>query len=76
MFFAVGYRHNDAYTLYQHWGRPDKLSRTQLQTLRHATENRPMVNKTIAVGANGKWNDMVPMRTNRVLLLKLVPTAR
>ncbi len=74
--YAVGYRHNDAYTLYQHWGRPDKLSRTQLQTLRHATENRPMVNKTIAVGANGKWNDMVPMRTNRVLLLKLVPTGR
>lgn len=71
--YAVGYGHNDAYTLYQHWGRPHQLSPKRLQALRHATENRPLVNKTITVGAQGNWNYLVPMRTNRVLLLKLSP---
>ncbi len=74
--YAVGYRHNDAYTLYQHWGRPHKLSPKQLVALKKATENRPLVKKVIIVGAHGNWKYRVPMRTNRILLLKLAPVAR
>ena len=69
--YAEGYSHNDAYTLYQHWGRPDKLSAKQLKLLRRATENRPLVNTTASIAAKGNWKYQLPMRTNRVLLLKL-----
>ncbi len=74
--YAVGYRHNDAYTLYQHWGRPHKLSLNQLKALRDATENKPLVKKTITVRTHGTWKYQLKMRTNRILLLKLSPVAR
>ncbi len=69
--YAEGFDHNDAYTIYQRWGRPHVLSRMQLKTLRRATENRPMIQRTIRVRQSGIWKYRIPMRTNRVLLLKL-----
>ena len=74
--YAVGYDHNDAYTLYQHWLRPHTLSTQQLETLRRATENKPLVHTTVSVAAPGNWKYQIPMRTNRVLLLKLSRTAQ
>jgi xylan 1,4-beta-xylosidase len=71
--YREGYRHDDAYTLYQHWGLPAHLSAHQLMLLRHATMNKPVEIRTITVGADGRWRDKLPMRTNGLVLLSLAP---
>jgi beta-xylosidase len=71
----VGYRHDDAYTIYQKWGRPAHLTARQLGILRRSTTNKPVIKKIVTVAASGDWTYSVPMRTNRVMLLQLSPAA-
>jgi xylan 1,4-beta-xylosidase len=73
--YRVGYRHNDAYTLYQHWGWPAKLTAHQLRLLKKATDNRPVVKQRITVSSKSQWRDAIPMFTNGIMLLKLSPVA-
>ena len=70
----VGYRHDDAYTIYQKWGRPAHLTQRQLGILRRSTTNKPVIKKTVTVAGSGDWTYQVPMRTNRIMLLRLSPT--
>lgn len=72
----VGYRHNDAYTLYQRFGYPTSLSPQQLATMRAATSNRPCINKMIKVHSNHSWRYRLAMRTNGIVLLQLIPVDR
>ncbi len=70
----VGYRHNDAYTIYQKWGRPPHLTGSQLGILRRSTTNKPVIKKIVTVAGSGDWTYQVPMRTNQIILLQLSPT--
>jgi xylan 1,4-beta-xylosidase len=69
----VGYHHNDAYTAYLEMGSPAQLTRAQEETLRDASRGGPDSVRTIAIGANGKLDETLPLHENEVILLELNP---
>ena len=71
--YRTGYKANDAYSSYIEMGRPADLSPTQLQQLQSLTQDLPETERSIAVGDNGTAQITVPMRSNDVGLVTLVP---
>lgn len=71
--YRTGYRANDPYSQYIEWGLPTNLTRTQVAALQRLTSDRPEVRTTVRVGANGRFDRRIPMRTNDVVLIKLSP---
>ncbi len=71
--FMEGYHHNDAYTVYQNMGSPEKLNDAQLAQLRSATLDRPVVDENITVGLAGRLQKTLKMATNRIVLVELRP---
>jgi xylan 1,4-beta-xylosidase len=69
----TGYKANDAQTAYLEMGSPKSLDPQQLRKLQALTADRPEVERVLHVGADGalRWN--LPMRSNDVALLTLVP---
>lgn len=68
--FRTGYKANDPYTTYMEWGRPQNLAPDQIATLQQQTRDAPEDDRTVTVGANGKFDQGLPMRTNDVVLVK------
>ena len=68
--FRTGYRHNDAYSQYIAWGLPANLTRRQIVFLQRLTHDQPE-RSTIHVGANGRVERSLSMRTNDIVLIKL-----
>jgi xylan 1,4-beta-xylosidase len=71
--FREGYRHNDAYTRYEKMGSPARLNQWQLSRLRVATADKPVVDHPVLVNNVGTFRQVIPMRSNGVILLRLVP---
>lgn len=67
----VGYRRNDAYTAYIDVGSPAQLTRAQVAQLKAEASGKPGTQKTVRVGADGRFQTSLPMRENDVYLLKL-----
>ncbi|EGD08381.1 hypothetical protein XVE_3398 [Xanthomonas vesicatoria ATCC 35937] len=57
-------------------GLPKTLDSKQLSQLQQATRDTPEQDKRIRVGADGLVEVSVPMRSNDVVLVTLVPAAR
>lgn len=71
--FREGYGHNDAYTLYQKMGSPARLNPWQLSRMRVATADKPVVVHVVLVNKSDVFRQVVPMRSNGIVLLRLVP---
>ncbi len=71
--YREGYQHNDAYTLYQTWGRPTHLTSRQLRLMHQAVANRPVLNRIVSIPDTGQFKFNISMRTNGIILLKLAP---
>ena len=71
--YREGYRHNDAYTLYQKWGHPAHLTPNQLRQLHAEVANQPVLKKIVSIPEDGQFKLAIPMRTNGIILLKLKP---
>jgi len=69
--YRTGYRANDAYTTYMEWGRPDRLTDQQLARLQAQTRDTPEVDRTVKVGADGRFEQKIDIRTNDILLVRL-----
>jgi len=69
--YRTGYRHNDATSAYTDMGRPVSLAPAQLAKLRELTRDRPEVEKTIQIGADGRFDLRLPMRSNDVVLVTI-----
>lgn len=67
----VGYRINDCYTTFLDWGRPNQLSRKQVDELNKLSNGQPVKTETVTIGADGHFNTSLPLRENDVFLLKL-----
>ena len=67
----VGYRKNDAYTLFLDIPKKDSLSRAEVEWLRNQVSGLPAVDKRVKVGENGIFSLTVPMEENDVCLLTL-----
>lgn len=69
----TGFQANDAHTRYLQMGSPKDLSAGQLAELRALTQDKPETDRTVRVGADGRYTLRVPMRTNDVVLAQLEP---
>ena len=72
----VGYQSNDAYTGYIKMGSPKQLTRPQVTTLKAMATGKPSVQKTVRVGADGRFSTSLPLRENDVYLLDLQQAKR
>ena len=71
----TGYRANDAYSEWLRQGRPKDLSAAQLRQLQALTADRPVLDRVVTVGRDGRWQQRLAMNTHDVLLITLEPEA-
>jgi xylan 1,4-beta-xylosidase len=71
--FRTGYRHNDAYSAYIDMGLPKALDQSQLRRLERLTRDLPVIDRTVTVGNNGRYEFELPMQSNDIVLVKLSP---
>lgn len=71
----TGFRANDAHTAYLEMGSPTDLTPQQLAELQRLTEDRPERRNEVTVPASGVVDLPLPMRSNDVILIELVPGA-
>ncbi len=69
----VGYKANDAYSAYIEMGKPDQLSREQLQRLHDLTQDRPESDQVVQADGSGKITPIVKMNSNDVVLVRIAP---
>jgi xylan 1,4-beta-xylosidase len=67
----IGWQKNDAYSAYLEMGAPPQLTREQEQKLRDVSTGRPDSLREVKVGADGRFEEILPLRENDVLLLAL-----
>ncbi|MDZ5646547.1 GH39 family glycosyl hydrolase [Nitrospirillum sp. BR 11828] len=67
----TGYRANDAYSAYIDMGAPKALSPEQLAKLTDLTRDLPEADKTVTVGADGRYAVPLPMHSNDIVLVTL-----
>jgi len=72
----VGYQRNDAYTGYIKMGSPKQLTRPQVTALKAMATGKPSAQKTVRVGADGRFSTSLPLRENDVYLLDLQQAKR
>ncbi|MET0264184.1 MAG: glycoside hydrolase [Duganella sp.] len=72
----VGYQRNDAYTRYIGMGSPAQLTRDQVSELKSIANGKPSQQKTVRVGADGRFSIKLPLRENDVYLLNLRQAGR
>lgn len=71
--FRTGYRHNDAYSAYIDMGLPKTLDQAQLRKLEQLTRDLPVIDRTVTVGNQDRYELDLPMQSNDVVLVKLSP---
>jgi xylan 1,4-beta-xylosidase len=67
----IGWQKNDAYSAYLEMGAPPQLTREQERELRDVSTGRPDSRREVSVGADGRFEETLPLRENDVLLLTL-----
>lgn len=72
----TGFKANDAYSQYIEWGLPKDLAPAQVAQLQQLAADAPELDEPVEVGADGRLQREIPMRTNDVVLIRLekVPT--
>jgi len=69
----TGYKTNDAYSAYIEMGAPKALTAAQLQALQDLTRDRPEAERAVTVGRTGEATVAIPMHSNDIVLVTLVP---
>ena len=72
----TGYKANDAHTAYLEMGSPKDLAPAQLQALQQLTTDKPELDRTLRVRADGRARWTLPMRSNDVVLVTIEPVAK
>lgn len=71
-FRKVGYRANDAFTIYKDMGEPDNLSQNQVEIIKSYTTGEPFKRMIVTI-KDGTFACSEPMRTNDILFITLDP---
>jgi len=69
--YRIGFEKNDAYTRYIEMGSPTDLSPKQVEELKGLATGKPESQTEIKIGADGKFTQAFPVRTNDVYLVTL-----
>jgi len=70
--YKVGYKVNDAYTTYHLMGRPNQLTKQQVETIKKQNDGSPILKETIDIDTSGKFNRKIDLRENDVYLVNLI----
>ncbi len=70
--YKVGYRSNDAYTTYYDLGRPDQLSKQQVEQIKKLNDGSPVSAEIVKVKAGTPFSKELDIRENDVFFLNLV----
>ena len=70
--YRTGYHANDAYTAYLEMGSPKELTTAQISHLNDLTRDLPETEKTLHSGPSGTVEFLLPMKSNDIVLVKLV----
>lgn len=74
--YRTGFKANDAYSQYIEWGMPKDLSAEQIAALQKLSGDAPEADLKVSITAKGIFHRTIAMRTNDVVLVKLVRSAR
>ena len=69
----TGYHRNDAYTAYLEMGSPKDLNAEQIAKLNELTRDLSETNKIVHTGNDATIEVSIPMNSNDIVLVKLVP---
>ncbi len=69
--YRVGYRSNDVQSAWRDLGSPSQLTRSQVESLRRATSDAPVLEEEVVIDAQGHFARRFAMRENDVWLVKL-----
>jgi xylan 1,4-beta-xylosidase len=70
--YKVGYRVNDAYTTYYDLGRPNQLTKQQVEQIKKLNSGNPISGEIVKVKADGIFMKEFPIRENDVYFLNLI----
>lgn len=70
--YKVGYEANDAFDMYLAMGKPNQLTKAQVETLKEEASGRPSKIEIIDVSQDGEVSKEIEMRENDVFLLEFV----
>ncbi|WP_320052717.1 glycoside hydrolase [uncultured Acetobacteroides sp.] len=70
--YKVGYRANDAFTSYIEMGRPQQLTKQQVEKLKRESSGLPVSTELVKVKGNAPFLHEVAIRENDVVLLNMV----
>ncbi len=70
--YKVGYRSNDVYTTYVDMGKPNQLTKQQVETLRKQNDGSPFIKEIVKVGADKLFFKELDLRENDVFYIDLI----
>ncbi len=70
--YKVGYMHNDPYTLYYQLGKPNQLTKRQVEFLKNNSNGLPDEKALIKVDAEGHFKREISVRENDVVLINFI----
>jgi xylan 1,4-beta-xylosidase len=70
--YKVGYRCNDAYTTYYDLGRPNQLTKNQVDQIKKLNSGNPISGEIVKVKADGVFTKELSIRENDVYFLNLI----
>ncbi|MBN1117186.1 MAG: glycoside hydrolase [Bacteroidales bacterium] len=70
--YKVGYRCNDAYTSYYDLGRPDQLTRLQVEQIKKINNGSPVSAEIIIINQNSEFIKELDIRENDVYFLNII----
>ncbi|MDA3929841.1 MAG: hypothetical protein PF541_12895, partial [Prolixibacteraceae bacterium] len=70
--YKVGYRCNDVYTNYYDFGRPNQLTKLQVEKLKNMNNGSPVATEIVKVGSGNTFSKELDIRENDVYFLNLI----
>ena len=70
--YRVGYKSNDAYSTYLAMGRPDQLTKAQVEQIKKQNDGSPMAIENIQIKNNQSFVKELDLCENDVYFLKII----
>lgn len=69
--YKIGYQHNDPYTLYYMLGKPNQLTKRQVEFLKNQSSGQPFTTELVNISGTGNFNKEILINENDVYLICL-----